>query len=69
VKVPSPKLTLQHAKHIYSELPKYSDTTGHTYISPKREIISVHRGTFFKNTTEIEIAQSVNGNDTSHNAQ
>ena len=37
---------------------------------PKCENISVHKGKrkFLKNTTEIEIPQSVNGDDSSHNA-
>jgi len=34
----------------------------------KREIISVHKGNFFKNITHIETPQSVNGDDSVDNA-
>jgi len=39
----------------------------HAYL-PKCEIISLHKGKFFKYTTGIEIPQSVNGNYSSDNA-
>jgi len=50
------------------KFPKYSSTTGHTCLFPKCEFISVHKGKFFKYTTELEIPRSVNGDNTSDNA-
>jgi hypothetical protein len=57
------------AIHEYSELSKYSCTTEHTWLFPPSvKLYQCPKDIFFKNTTETEMARSVNGDDTSDNA-
>jgi hypothetical protein len=57
-----------HKVHTQYFQMKYSCTTGHMWLLPNYEAVSVHSGKSFRNTTEIKTPWSVNGDNYSENA-